>query len=167
MPDLGRQEAIAVLQRERAATMELVNQLSREQAEQRGLGGGDWSVKELLGHLESWEEHALGAMEAWAHGQVSPIHQALSSIGLDAVNAGELGRKAMRGYDEQLVSALATREKLVATIESTTDSAWNSPPLPDLERTVADLIGSLLSSDAGPFTHDTAHLADLQALVEG
>jgi hypothetical protein len=31
--------------------------------------GGYWSAKDLVGHLTSWEEHALGALAAWRRGE--------------------------------------------------------------------------------------------------
>ncbi|MGE0057491.1 MAG: DinB family protein, partial [Dehalococcoidia bacterium] len=73
MAEVGRIEALATLQRLRGELLALVEQMTLDQLEHHGLGGGDWSVKELLGHLESWEEHVLGALEAWSHQQTAPI----------------------------------------------------------------------------------------------
>jgi hypothetical protein len=143
----------------------LVGQMTLEQIEHHGLGGGDWSVKELLGHVESWEEHVLGALDAWSRQQQAPIHDALNNAGLDAVNAGEISRKALRSYDEQLASTLRTREQLRSAIESMSDAAWLSPPLPGVDRSVSELIGSLLAGPSEPFTHDEAHLPDLRAVL--
>jgi hypothetical protein len=159
-------EAIAVLLRERAETLSLVERLPAAKLTQRGLGGGDWSVVELLGHLESWEEHVLGALDAWSRQQTAPVHAALNSVGLDAINAHDLARKALRSYDEQLASTLRTREQLLEAFEALSDSAWASPPLPETERTLGDLAGSLLDGAAGPFTHDSSHLLDLRALLD-
>lgn len=166
MPEVGRMEALATLQRLRAELLQLVDQMSLDQIERHGLGGGDWSVKELLGHLESWEEHVLGALDAWSRQQTAPIHEALSNAGLDAVNAGEIARKALRSYDEQLASTLTMREQLSAAIESMSDAQWSSPPLPGLDKTAGELIGSLLVGTSEPFTHDAAHLPDLRAALD-
>lgn len=165
MAEVGRIEALATLQRLRGELLALVEQMTLDQLERHGLGGGDWSVKELLGHLESWEEHVLGALQAWSRQQTAPIHQALSNAGLDAVNAGEIARKALRTYDEQLASTLKTREQLRAAIESMSDAQWSSPPLPGIDETIGQLIGSLLVGTSEPFTHDAAHLPDLRAAL--
>jgi hypothetical protein len=67
-----RTEAIGILERERRATLELIDRLPARAITTRGLGGGDWSPKDLIGHLESWEQHALDALDAWARGESAP-----------------------------------------------------------------------------------------------
>jgi hypothetical protein len=166
MPDPGRYEALAILDRLRAELLGIVDRLSPGQRTQRGLGGGDWSIVELLGHVESWEEHVLGAIDAWSKQQTAPIHEALNHAGIDAINAGEIARKARRSYEEQRDSIVATRLRLRVAFEAMSDGEWDSPPLPGLDRTAGVMLGSLLGSDDGPFTHDAAHMPDLRALLK-
>ena len=67
-PTMGRDETDQVPSRRRAIrivdegmreTFALYDRLLPRDRTTTGLGGGDWSPKDLLGHLESWQEHAL------------------------------------------------------------------------------------------------------------
>ncbi len=165
MADISRIEAIATLQRQRLETLALIEQLPVEACSISGLGGGDWSPKDLLGHLESWEQHVLNAMYAWVTGQTAPIHIALSTDGLDAINAAEYTRRVNRTYAEQHESSIETHQRLLETLEAVDDRAWGAPPNAGSEQTMGQLIGSILESDTGPFTHDLAHRAELESFV--
>jgi len=166
MSDISRQDAIAALSDERAATLGLIEKLPPELRMLPGLEGGQWSPKDLVGHLESWEEHLLNAFGAWESHHTAPIHIALRNGELDAVNAAEHQRRLNRTYEEQVASMQATRLRLIEAIEAIDDSAWAALPDPNSDRTMADLAGSLLGSADGPFRHDSAHLAGLQAFAE-
>src|SRR5262249_35081783 len=62
---LTRNRAIEILDREHAQVLELVERLPAATRTVTGIGGGEWSAKDLLGHLETWEELALDAVEHW------------------------------------------------------------------------------------------------------
>ncbi len=73
MPDpLGRQEAVTILDSQRAEIMDLIDKLPAASGDLPGLGGGEWSPKDLLGHLESWQEHVLDALDAWSRSERAP-----------------------------------------------------------------------------------------------
>lgn len=56
----SREAAIGIIRDARARLDELIEELSDSQIEAKGtLGGGDWSVKDLIGHLASWEQRSL------------------------------------------------------------------------------------------------------------
>jgi hypothetical protein len=70
---IARAEAIGRLREQRATTLALIDELSSRARTTPGLGGGEWSAKDLLGHLESWERHALDALAAWGRDEPAPI----------------------------------------------------------------------------------------------
>ncbi|MBA2608134.1 MAG: DinB family protein, partial [Actinobacteria bacterium] len=55
-----REQAIGILQGTREVTDSLIDNLSARRLTVAGpLGGGVWSIKDLIGHLATWEERAL------------------------------------------------------------------------------------------------------------
>ena len=58
-PTPSREEALAIIRSDRRTLLTLIDRLPARALSRAGLGGGDWSPKDLIGHLESWEEHAL------------------------------------------------------------------------------------------------------------
>jgi len=145
--------------------LELVRRMPPEVRILPGLGGGDWSPKDLLGHLESWEEHALAALEQWERKQRPPIEMALADEGLDSVNGRTLEEKSALPFDTALRRFRATHGMLVGKIGEMSDERWNERALPTERRTVATRLGSILGGPAGPFRHAQAHLEELRAFV--
>jgi len=162
---LTRREAIEVLDREHAKVLDLVRRLPPEARIRNGLGGGDWSPKDLLGHLESWEEHALAALEHWERREPPPIEVALAGEGLDGVNARTVEEKSGLPVDEVIRRYRATHRAMIAKIRELSDERWRTRALPPNRRAVATRLGSILGGPAGPFRHAQAHLGELQAFV--
>jgi DinB family protein len=159
-------DAIARLQRGDRALTRLLGRILASALTRRGIGGGDWSPVDLVGHLESWERHALGALEAWSRRERAPIDVALEARGLDAVNAEELAAVAGRSPSAVLRRARDTHAELVDAIRSISDDAWRRPPLTS-GRWLGQRLGGILGGPAGPFLHVDAHLPDLRAFVAG
>ena len=65
--------ALRILRESRERTLELLERVPRGGFTRPGLGGGEWSPKDLVGHLSSWEEYALDALAAWERGARAPI----------------------------------------------------------------------------------------------
>ena len=160
-----RNQAIEVLEREHAKVLELVGRLPPEARTRTGLGGGDWSPKDLLGHLESWEEHALAALDHWERKEPPPIEAALESEGLDGVNARTVDEKSSLPFDTVIRRFRETHRELIARIRELPDERWKARALPTDRRVVATRLGSILGGPAGPFRHAQAHLAELDAFV--
>jgi hypothetical protein len=167
MPDdlPSRRRAIRLLEADRRAVLDLIEPLPRRALGVPGLGGGDWSLVDLLGHLESWEEHALGALEAWERGEPAPIDRALRSAGLNGVNLAEVKRKADRTPQRALASASATHERLIRAIGALTEVRWQAPATGRARKPLGRKLGGILGGPAGYFRHDAAHLSDLRAFV--
>jgi hypothetical protein len=152
-----------LLQADRRTIERVLANLSTRQIATPGLGGGDWSPKDLLGHLESWEEHALAALEAWGRGQAAPIDRALREMGLTRVNADEVARKASRSVAKALSSSTATHDGLLASIRQIEDATWAAPPTRRSRTALGIRLGQILTGRDAQFRHDEAHLGDLRA----
>ena len=160
-----RGEAIDLIRRDRARTRELVDRVPADAVTIPGLGGGDWSVKDLVGHLESWEEYALDALARWDEGRTSRLGELQTTLDIDDLNARDVERKAGRDWLEVRASSDRTHAQLIAAIEATSDERWAASAA-DGDRSVGAGIGSILGSEDGPFRHDEAHRRDLEAFIE-
>jgi hypothetical protein len=161
-----RRAAVRRLTEERAEILALIERLPPRALSRPGLGGGEWSPKDLIGHLESWEEHALAALEAWSRDEPAPIDRALRGEGLTRVNEGEVRRKSRRSAPVALASAAATHERLVAAILAMSDRAWKAPATSRGRVPLGHRLGQILVGTRDPFTHDSAHVRDLRAFVD-
>ncbi len=166
MTDLiGQNQAIATLDSGRAEIMASIDKLPAGSGNFPGVGGGTWSPKDLLGHLESWQEHVLDALDAWSRAERAPVDVALYGEGLNALNAREVERKAGRSFEEQLAAAAATHDRLRATIRAIDEEAWNSPATRRARRPLGHRLGQILLGTKEPFEHDGAHLKALRQFL--
>jgi hypothetical protein len=149
----SRAEAIRVIERDRARTLELLGRLPEDAVTVLGVGGGEWSPKDLVGHLESWEELALDAIRAWERGGRSQFEDLRATLDTDGINARNLEHKADLDWDTVRRSADRTYAALIEAIEGMTDERW-ATVAPGDRGTVGEA-----------FRHDEAHLADLEAFV--
>ena len=159
---------MATLEREHRSVADLVARLTPDDfARASTIGSGDWSAKDLVGHLTSWERHALEALEAWGNGLPAPISQALRRRGLNAVNAENVeavrGRSASdirRAFDD-------VHRRLMGEIRSIPEATWDAPPTARSRRSLGDVLGGIVGGPDGPFAHASAHLPTLEAYVMG
>src|SRR5436190_22784184 len=85
-----RAEAITTLEEGRAELLTLLARLSDEAMTRPAtIGGGDWSAKDLLGHIAFWEELASEFAADWQAGRLPAIRAILADgqTGIDAANA--------------------------------------------------------------------------------
>jgi Mycothiol maleylpyruvate isomerase N-terminal domain len=162
----SRSRALRTLEEEHESVRELAERLRDEDFERPAtIGGGDWSAKDLLGHLASWEEHALEALNAWRRGEPAPVQRALRAQGLNAVNAenvaadrGRSSATVRRRFDD-------VHRGLVAEIRSMPEATWDAPPTTRSRRSVGHVLGGIVGGPSGPFTHASSHLPHLRAYV--
>jgi hypothetical protein len=131
-----------------------------------GLGRGEWSPKDLVGHLASWESHALEALAAWLHGEPAPIDGRLRVEGLSVVNAAEVARKSAWSAKAVRDDADRLHRELLAKIAGFPVEDWNKPTTPRTRGPLWKRLGSILGGPAGSFRHVDAHLSDLAAFVD-
>jgi hypothetical protein len=161
----NRLDAIRLVREDRMRTRELLDRVSPDAFLQTGLGGGTWSPKDLVGHLETWEQFALEAIEAIGRGEPAPITG--QSLDTDDLNRREVERKAGRSAVEVSTSATAKHDRLLAALEALADNRWSAPEGEWTDRTVGDRLGSILGGSRGFFRHDPDHWDDLAAFAGG
>ena len=84
---ITRDEALAMLEDGQQKVDALVAQLSDEEQERPAtIGGGDWSAKDLLGHIARWNEIAIEALGSWRKGERPEIEDVWGD-GVDRLNA--------------------------------------------------------------------------------
>src|SRR5436309_15894077 len=108
----SRHEAMSTLREGQEQLDELLARLSEEDLVKPGtIGGGDWSAKDLIGHVAFWEEIAIDALADWRAGRRSSVEEAFAREGgVDELNARsqestrqqglpEVREQARRAYD--------------------------------------------------------------------
>jgi DinB family protein len=130
-----------------------------------GLGGGTWTPKDLVGHLASWEERALEALEAWSRGEPAPIDRLFRSRSLSALNAGWVDEKAPWTWGRARRQAAGVHTRVVTAILELPDTRWTAPATPRGRKPLGDRLGSILGGPAGPFMHADAHVESLRTVA--
>ncbi len=160
-----RRRAIRILREGMAEVFSLYDRLPPRARTTRGLGGGEWSPKDLLGHLESWQEYALEALDAWEAGHGPAIDAVIWSTSTSALNGDAVNAKSSRRASDQRRRAEATHERLVARLDALGDARWKRPGTPRGRTAAGVRLGNLLGGPGGPFRHAEAHLPQLRAFV--
>lgn len=167
---VARDEALQRLQEGNDLLRDLTGSLSDEEWTRSGtMGGGDWSVKDLIGHVASWEEIALESLAQWRAGRKPGIEESVFDTpgAIDRLNAENLERK--RPLEPRTIREQAdeTHSRLLDEIRQMTDEEWGARASYDTERRkrLGDLLGSILGAPRQPFGHAFAHLPDLEGYV--
>lgn len=168
MPTPTRDQALETLaagQRELGALFAKLS--DQEMVRPRTISGGEWSAKDLLGHIAFWEELALQALADWRERR-RPAVIALFEEGVDAANMRNQERTAARSIEDVRARATTAHQATVDAIRAITDEEWQSKPFyPDPHHpTLADLLGGVLGAPRRPFGHAFAHLPDLKRYVD-
>jgi len=164
---LSKREALRILEAEHRSVRELIGRLSPADFERPAtIGGGDWSARDLLGHLTSWEQHALDALDAWRRGEPAPVQRALRERGLNAVNTEAVAAGRSRSPSSVRARFDEVHQRLVQEIRALRAATWQAPPTARGRRPLGDVLGGIVGGPEGPFAHASAHLEDLGAFVE-
>jgi uncharacterized damage-inducible protein DinB len=158
-------EAAAILEEGQTAVDRLAARVPEEEAvRHNAIGGGEWSLKDLLGHLAHWEELALETISrSRADGGITRV--ALDDV--DEENAKDIARKLDWPLERVRSEASSTHEQLLTDIRSTSQEDWNRlrPFDGGAERTLGAMLGSVLGAPERPFEHAWAHLRELEEFV--
>jgi hypothetical protein len=160
-----RKQAIALLRRGRAGTDALLERVPRNRMTTPGLGGGEWSPKDLIGHLASWEEFALEALDAWAQGERAEVDR-LWLVGTSEINSGNVRRKASWSLARVRKDAAETHEALLEAIGSMSDATWRTPATKRARKPLGVRLGGILGGPRGPFRHDEAHHPSIETFLD-
>jgi hypothetical protein len=166
----SREEALAVLSEGHGIVDDLVARLTPEQlVEPKTIGGGDWSAKDLVGHLAFWEELAVQALEQLLKGHKPDVAKIFDrgAEGVDEINAQNQERTTAQSLDAVFARAQAARAAVAAALESISDEEWNAKVPYEAERLdkTSRLLGGILGAHKRPFGHAFAHIPDLEAYV--
>jgi DinB superfamily len=162
----SRRSALRILEDGHRQVRDLIAQLPPRARTTPGLGGGDWSPKDLIGHLETWEAFALDALHAWDEGHGPAFERELWSRGTNAINREAHERKHRWSFPETVRRADATHAELIGRIEAMSDARWRRPGTARGRKPVGERLGGILGGPRGQFRHADAHLKDLRPFVE-
>lgn len=153
-----RAEAIKRLESGHSRIEELLGMVPPRARSTPGIGGGTWTPKDLVGHLASWEERALEALEAWDRGEPAPIDRLLRSNALSTLNTGWVQEKTDWTWVRARRHAAGVHARVVTAIREMPDARWSSPATLRGRKPLGDRLGSILGGPAGLFMHADAHL---------
>lgn len=163
-------KAIAILEEGQRELTQLIDAMP-PQALERSVGIGDWSVKDLLGHIATWEELAVLTFEEWTLRKPLTVQKIIGTHGgVDKFNAEETERHRTSGTNEVLERAAKVHSELLAKIDSVDADVWNEAPYFETKRppksfggTIGAITGGKLRGDFG---HAFDHLGELRTLAE-
>jgi hypothetical protein len=134
------------------------------------IGGGDWSAKDLLGHVAFWEELAVEAIGDWKHNR--PLRFwglfAGGAGGVDSANAQNQTVTSAQSLGHVRDRASRSNAAVVDAIRSLSPADWQATitsPNGQTE-TLGELVGGILGAPTRPFGHGFAHLTDLEDYVK-
>jgi hypothetical protein len=170
MPELTRAQALATLEEGQAKLDALFARLSDEaMTRPKTIGGGDWSAKDLLGHVAFWEELAVDLLAAQRERRQPRVATGIFGVegGVDRANAEDQARNAAMSLAEVRQRAAAAHRALVEGIGALSDAEWTAMPTYDSprQRPLGELLGGVTGAQDRLFGHAWAHLADLEAYV--
>lgn len=164
---LSPQEAVVVIAGGHREVHALLASISLDELEEPAtIGGGEWSAKDLVGHLTTWEELALATIDEWRAGERPAVEDTFAAGGSDLLNADEVARKSTGAPAEPLRHFDDVHRQLCERLGGVTTEEWARPGPYEVDgrpRTLGSLVGVVLGSEAGEFQHFSAHRRDLRA----
>ncbi len=161
-----RHQALAAVRSGQEQVDRLVARLGERDVGRRAtLGGGDWSVRDLIGHLASWEQRALDAIDAWR--EQRPMQVLIGVRGVDELNDRNVQAWRAKRPSRARADAAEIHGRLLAALAGLGDRDWRSTMALSngTRRRLSTILGGTLGGPAGPFRHAEAHLPDLEAFV--
>lgn len=161
-----RIEAIEILERGHGDVRRLVKRIPHHWMARPGVGDGDWTPKDLIGHLCFWEQNVLDALAAWDRGERAPIDREIYARSVGTINA-----EAVRGRSRHTLARVLrdwdnVHGELIRTLRKMPDARWENPATPRGRKALGHRIGQLLVGRE-PFEHEAVHLKDLESFVDG
>ena len=176
MAQPSREEAASILEEGQARLRQLLDGIGEaDLTREATIGGGEWSAKDLIGHLAAWEELALRSLEEWRRGEVPRVEhedgpfRGPGTEQVDAFNARAVEDKRRLSLDEVRRNSDEIHKKLIAEIVALSEEEWRGkagyPTEGGRRNRLVTLLGAILGAPKGPFAHAFAHIPDVEAFV--
>ena len=120
---MTREQRLARMERAWAALRESVSGLSDAQLAEPGVAG-EWSVKDVLAHVTTWEEEALKYLPLINSGGRPPRYASIG--GLDAFNAQTSAAKRKLSLAEVLRRFDETHQRLIAYLHTVPEEQFGT-----------------------------------------
>jgi uncharacterized damage-inducible protein DinB len=161
---VSREDAIRIVSEGHRSVQELLSRLDDDAFVRRGtIGEGEWSAKDLAGHLADWEEYALLTLDEWR----SRVRPWFEGVDTDPVND-----EAVRRHLDEPAAGVRRRfteghDRFRSALADMSDEEWREPAFyeTDRPRSLGELLGAVVGGDDGLFRHADAHLADVRDYV--
>ena len=154
--DAAKQALVKRLNAARSGLLRIVRGLPEQQLEAAALQGG-WSIKDVVGHIASWEDRLLTLAQMLINREEYKIQWITSGDDVDAWNRTEYLRKREWSWQETIRNLALVREELL----------WNLGWATLEELFELHLAAGETASAAGMMEevidHDTEHTAQLVA----
>jgi len=157
----NKEEVISRINRDWTALLETVEKLSHDQMLRPG--PGDWSTKDILGHISFWERYLL-----FHHLQGKPSHEVLrvdkgllEQFDEDKINALFYERSRNNSVSYTLEDLHQTHSELLAALETVDFGVLEKPGAYD-DRTKLPLINSVMANTC---EHYREHLKTIQEIA--
>jgi hypothetical protein len=161
---ISPEDAIRIVSDGHRSVQELLSRLDDDAFVRRStVGGGEWSAKDLAGHLADWEEYALLTLDEWR----SRVRPWFEDVDTDMVNDEAI----LRHLDEPAAGVrhrfIELHDRFRSALLDMSDDEWSEPAFYDTDRprSLGELLGSVVGGDDGLFRHADAHLGDLRDYV--
>lgn len=155
----AKQTLVNRLNTTRNVLLTLLRNLPPERREVPG-ACGDWSVKDVVGHLASWEDRLLTLAQMLINHEDHKIEWIADEEALQAWNHKEYLRKRDWTWDETLRDLALIREELLWNL------GWATPQQLFEEHASQGATVSAASLIEGVVEHDHEHIALLEAWLE-
>jgi hypothetical protein len=161
---VSREDAIRIGAEGHRSVEELLDLLDDDAFVRRGtIGGGEWSAKDLAGHLADWEEYALRTLDEWRSG----LRPWFEDVDADPVNDEAISRHLDEAAAHVRARFAELYERWRSAPSDMPEEEWNAPTSyeTDRPRSLGELLGSVLGGPDGYFRHAEAHLGSLRDYV--
>ena len=118
---MDRRKLLERLDREWQAVLQSFQDVPDEAMLEPGVVG-EWSMKDLLGHITTWEDEAIKALDVMMQGKRTPRYKEYG--GIDAFNARESAKKANLSLEEVQKQLGDTHHRLVAQVPRMPEEHW-------------------------------------------
>jgi hypothetical protein len=161
---VSREDAIRIVTQGHRSVEELLDRLDDDAFVRRGtIGGGEWSAKDLAGHLADWEEYALRTLDEWR----SRVRPWFEDVDTDPVNDEAIQRHLDDPATDVRRRFTELYERFRSALTDLPEDEWGAPTFyeTDRPRSLGELLGAVVGGTDGLFRHADAHLNDLRDYV--